>query len=169
MGRLTLYIAQSKDGFIADSNHGLEWLNAAILEEVDYGYHDFYASIDSTIMGKKTYDIICEMDVPFPYPDKANFVITSRSFEPTEFVSFENATNLHHIIAKYNSTWLVGGSVINQTCFDKGLIDEIILTTIPVLLENGVKLFADTGNLATFTKTNRKVFKNGVIQETYIK
>ena len=169
MGRVSLCIAQSKDGFIADKDDGLEWLNAAVAEGEDYGYHSFYASIDSTIMGRSTYDVVDAMDVPFPYPDKSNYVLTSVDKEANDHVSFINQSLISEIINKHSKTWLVGGGGANSTLHDLGLIDEIILTTVPVILGEGKNLFREASTLEHYNLKESQTFNNGVIQEIYTK
>ena len=78
MRKIISYIAMSIDGKIAKANGDISWL-----EEIpnpnndDYGYAEFYNSIDTTLMGRITYEQVIGFDVPFPYPDKTNYVFTS--------------------------------------------------------------------------------------------
>jgi dihydrofolate reductase len=78
MRKLILYIAASLDNYIATTDGGVNWLNDNELElpEEDYGYGDFYRTIDTTLMGNNTYRFIMNHDVPFPYPDKKNYVFS---------------------------------------------------------------------------------------------
>lgn len=78
MPKVILYIATSEDGFIADKNGGVEWLPAPSDEAEDFGYKEFYNSIDCLVMGSATYEQ-CLTFGPWPYPDKTTFVYTKRS------------------------------------------------------------------------------------------
>ena len=66
---ILVFIAGSLDGFIAKENDDLQWLEETE-GEGDNGYTDMYQTIDTVIMGKRTYDYILEHLKPFPYPDK---------------------------------------------------------------------------------------------------
>lgn len=66
---IVLYIATSLDGFIAKEDNDLQWL-IETEGEGDAGYEDMYQSIDTTIMGKKTYDYVMKNSESFPYPEK---------------------------------------------------------------------------------------------------
>ena len=78
---LKLYIAASMDGYIAGPNGEIDWLEEAG-SNLDYGYHDFYSSIDTTVMGNSTYQLILTVE-QFPYAGKANYVFT-RSAPPPD-------------------------------------------------------------------------------------
>ena len=68
MRKLILYSAQSLDGFIARTDGRVDWL----FTDQDYGYYTFYESIDTTLMGRHTYEQILTFG-DFPYPDKQNW------------------------------------------------------------------------------------------------
>ena len=89
MRKIILYTATSKDWFVAGPNGEIDWLYS--IPETDYGYHDFYASLDITLMGAKTYRQVLGFDVPFPYPDTTNYVFTRNPDpQPAEHVVFVN-------------------------------------------------------------------------------
>ena len=81
MRKLKLYIAASLDGYIAGPNGEIDWLDAG--GDGDYGYQEFYASIDTTLMGNSTYQLTLTVD-EFPYPGKANYVFTKAVRAPSE-------------------------------------------------------------------------------------
>ena len=86
MRRLKLYIATSLDGYIAGPNGEIDWLEAG--GNLDYGYGEFYSSIDTTLMGTATYRLTLIVD-DFPYPDKSNYVFTRGTPPPdTAYVRF---------------------------------------------------------------------------------
>ena len=99
MGKVKLYAAISIDGFIADGEGGVGWLEDEdfMSEGEDFGYMEFYNSIGITLMGNATYQQVLGFDVPFPYPDKKNYVF-SRKLEGTdEHVSFINESPIDFI------------------------------------------------------------------------
>ena len=74
MRKLKLFTAMTLDAYIAGPNGEIDWLEAG--GNLDYGYQDFYTSIDTTLMGNSTYQVT--LSVPkFPYADKTNYVFTS--------------------------------------------------------------------------------------------
>ena len=81
--KLILFIATSLDGFIADQNHSLDWLEKFPHPEgEDYGYADLMGRIDTTLMGRETFRFLENFQGPFPYPDTKNYVFT-RSLKAT--------------------------------------------------------------------------------------
>ncbi len=166
MRKLKLYIASSLDGYIAGPNGEIDWLEAA--GNHDYGYRDFYASIDTTLMGRLTYQITLTVD-EFPYPDKTNYVFT-KSNPPqrtahVEFVSEEIAGFVRSLKERPGlDIWLVGGGQINTVMLKAGLIDEIILSMFPLVLGEGIPLFAPRAAQHSFKTLGCQQYESGLIQ-----
>ncbi len=164
--KLKLYIAASMDGYIAGPNGEIDWLEAA--GNLDYGYHDFYSSIDTTFMGNSTYQLTLTVS-EFPYSGKANYVFT-RSAPPqdTANVRFVSGDILSFVESLKSSPgkdiWLVGGGQINTVMLNAGLIDEIILTVFPLVLGDGIPLFAPGANLTSFHTTGCESYETGLVQ-----
>jgi dihydrofolate reductase len=167
--KVILYIATSLDGFIADQNHGLDWLeNFPHPEGEDYGYGEMISRIDTTLMGRETFRFLENFQGPFPYPDTKNYVFT-QSLKSTDFpveIVSENAvafvTRLKNEPGK--DIWLVGGGKLNATLANAGLIDEIILTQIPVFLGLGIPVFSGLEKVIGLPNTQCKMYREGVIQ-----
>ncbi len=173
MRKLILYIAASLDNYIARPGGDVEWLNSKELQlpGEDYGYGDFYRSIDTTLMGRRTYQQILGFDVPFPYPDKSNFVFTrsvSRADKgDVNFVSGDVAAFVRALKERPGlDIWLVGGGQINTLLLENGLIDRLILTLIPVFLGDGIPLFHGRPRETRFNPVAGRCFENGVVQLT---
>ena len=169
MRKIILYIATSLDGFIAENDGGLNWLeNFPHIEGEDYGYADLMQQTDTTLMGSGTYKIIEDFKGPFPYPDTKNYVFTSRDLKsphPISFIQDDAATfvaDLKHQPGK--TIWLIGGGKLNATLANAGLIDEIILTQIPVFLGEGIPVFGALKKPLSFSEQSWKSYKNGVVQ-----
>ena len=81
--KITLYIAASLDGYIARSNGELDLLSIVEKKDEDYGYKKFYDSVDSIVMGRKTYDF-CKDLQEWPYEGKDVFVFTNRQLSPNK-------------------------------------------------------------------------------------
>ncbi|GAB0167679.1 dihydrofolate reductase family protein [Lysinibacillus sp. CTST325] len=143
---IILYIATSLDGFIAKENDDLQWLEETE-GEGDAGYSDMYQSIDTIIMGKRTYDYIVDHIESFPYPDKKCYVFTtSRSGknEQVEFVNEDVVAFTKKLREQEGSKiWMVGGAEILDAFMKEQLIDELIITITPHLLGSGIPLFKD--------------------------
>lgn len=125
-------------------------------------------------MGHTTYKIIQSFDMPFPYTDKTNFVFSTKTnLENTEFVSFISE-DIAPFVRKLKSQegkniWLIGGGKINQILLNYNLIDEMIITVMPIMLGHGVKLFHGVVKEKKLLLTHAKHFKNGVLQLHYIR
>ncbi len=66
--KIVLYIAMSLDGYIARDNGDIDWLSMVESHDEDYGYKDFLKSVDTVIMGRRTYDQVLTF-WDFPYKD----------------------------------------------------------------------------------------------------
>lgn len=171
MPRLVYYVAQSIDGFIADSNGGVGFLDHLDEEGGDFGYAEFYARIDSLIMGRATYDFVRSMGV-WHYAGKPTVVMTSRPEDDApagvRFSSADPESVLREVrAAGGSSTWLVGGGQLAASFCAKGLIDEWIVTVIPHLLGAGAPL---TGGVPTDTRlelSGHECMASGVVQLCY--
>ena len=78
MPQITLYIAASVDGYIADAAGGVGWLPSGDGGGDDYGYAGFYAGVYAIVMGRRTYEQVRGFGVPWPYPGKPAYVFTNR-------------------------------------------------------------------------------------------
>ncbi len=148
MRKLILYIAMSLDGYIADSNGSVDWLVGDGSEPESMGsYHDFYSSIDTVVLGYKTYQqIVTELSPNnWVYADKQSYVITHNSIENTDNIIFTDSdlTKLLADIRKNDggNIWLCGGASLVTMALQQGLIDEYNITIIPTILGAGTNLF----------------------------
>jgi dihydrofolate reductase len=168
MRKVKLFIATSLDGYIADKNGGIDWL----FTDQDYGYADFYASIDTTLTGYKTYeDILGFGEVPFP--GKTNYVFSRRhqhaDDNPVTFISTDIAAFVQQLKQEPGQDiWLVGGGEINEVMLQAGLIDELIISIHPIILGEGRPLFAGRTERQDFTLTGTKTFETGLVQLNYL-
>jgi len=144
MTKILVYIASSLDGYIARENGDIDWLP----ESSESSYDAFYKSIDTVIMGKTTYDQVLTFG-EYPYKDKKSIV-----FSKTQQSDDENAEFLSDV-EKFvkdifpeadENIWLVGGAKIISSFLKQGVVDEVIITKIPVLLGKGIPLFQNIEN-----------------------
>lgn len=157
---LVLFIATSLDGYIATKEESLEWL-FNVEGEGDNGYSEFYETVDTIIMGKKTYDWIMKQELgEFPYPNKECFVFSRSSIVDTENVKFVQGdivsftNNLKE--QKGKNIWIVGGGELLYYFLKEKLVDELIITVAPTIIGKGIPLFKEGAyELELFLKGTR--------------
>jgi dihydrofolate reductase len=150
------YCAASLDGFIAEADDNLDWL---LKYEGSYeggaegskgGYEHFYESVGSLAMGSVTYEFVLDHLEEWPYAGKPSWVLTSRNLPVPEGddvdVRFADAPvrDLHHEqveAAGGRDLWIVGGGNVASQYADEGLLDELLVTVVPVVLGEGKPLF----------------------------
>lgn len=156
--KVVLFIAMSLDGFIASEDDSIDWLEA--VEGLgDNGYKKFYNSVDTLIMGRRTFDWVTSRIASYPYQGKVSYVLTHHPLEDSQEVKFvKDSKKLVSLLQTKpgKDIWLVGGACVAQEFFKLNLIDEMILTIAPVVLGCGIKLFGDYKT--NFKQTKIEVF-----------
>ena len=168
--KVILYIAMSLDGYIAKPNDNLSFLS--IVEKVgeDYGYSELLSQVDTIILGRKTYDWIMQVG-ELPYKDKNVYIIT-RAFRPNKgkIVFYSgNLTELIHNLKIQNQKNILceGGAEIVNELLRKDLIDERIISIIPILVGKGIRLFDENRPEQKLKLISVKTFESGLIQLHY--
>ena len=165
--RIKLYIATSLDGQVARRDETIDWL----FRDADYGYRDFYASVDTLILGRATYDVCLTYDV-FPYPDK-RIVVMSRSRtgidqNGAEYTAEEPFLLAHRLRGESGSdVWLVGGGETVRSFLVTNLIDEIDLFVHPILLGDGRPLFPAGFPETRLVHLSTETFPSGLVRLSY--
>lgn len=173
MRKIKLYIAASIDGYIAGPDGELDWLSDyPITPELNYGYEDFFESIDTVIMGRRTYRDILNMGVIYPYKDKISYIITRNAINtPKEDIIYITNGIENNISAlkkrEGKDIWLVGGGEIVSLFLNQNWIDEMIITYIPILLGEGIRLFPNKTKGSKWSLIQSQAFINGVVQTRY--
>lgn len=169
-----VFIATSLDGYIADKNGGVDWLHAIPNpDHNDMGYVEFISGIDALVMGRTTFETVIGFDVPWPYTLPV-FVLSNQLKEIPEthkdkafLVRGTLAEILENIHRKgYNSLYIDGGTTI-RSFLSEDLIDEMILTTIPILLGGGSTLFGALPTELKFELVGTKTYLNQITQRHY--
>ena len=139
MKRVILYVAASLDGFIAREDGSVDWLEKYEKSGEDYGYKEFLNSIDTVILGNTTF-----RQFKAPYPDKNCFVFSRKSTGKKENITYVNSGVVQFIdeLSDNQNIWLVGGAEIIEEFLKNNLVDEIIITVIPIVLGKGISLFS---------------------------
>ena len=145
--RTVIYIATSLDGFIARSDGDIEWLiNIPNPDNSDFGYSEFIAGIDGILMGRNTYEAALSFG-SWPY-NRPVFVLSNilEGVPPelknkAEIINGDLKDILQRLEARGIHNLYVDGGMTIQSFLKEDLIDEMIITTVPILLGNGIPLF----------------------------
>lgn len=173
MRTLSLFIAASLDGYIAKPNDDLSFLKRVEKEGEDYGYAAFTSTIDTIILGRKTYDWVLEKIGTSHYDngDRDVYVIT-RTARPavgkTKFYTGDLAELVRELKGKSGKNiYCDGGAEIIDEFLKSDLVDELIISVIPVLVGDGTRLFKDGRPEQELELVNTKTFDTGLIQLHY--
>ena len=170
----SVFIATSLDGYIADKNGGIDWLySIPNPNNDDMGYVEFNNGIDALVMGRTTFETVLGFDVEWPY-DKPVFVLSNKLKEIPEShkgkafsVKGTLTVILDHIHEKgFYKLYIDGGTTI-RSFLKEDLIDEMVLTTIPILLGGGSSLFSELPNELKFELIGTKTYLNQITQNYY--
>lgn len=169
--KVVLYIASSLDGYIAKPNDDLSFLSIVKQDDEDYGYTDFVKSVDTVILGRKTYDWVITQIHEFPHTDKNSFIIT-RTARPSIGKTIFYTGNLKNLVATLKAQqgkniFIDGGAEIVNELLKEDLIDEFIISLIPILVGNGKKLFKDGRPELKLQLFSVKQFDKGLVQLYY--
>jgi len=167
--RLSVFVATSVDGFIATIDGGLDWLNAAVNPDEDYGYYDFLGRVDAVAMGRRTYDSIAHID-PLPFGSRPVFVFTRRKGLARDGVVFIDATPADAVVMfklmGLERVYVDGGMLISNF-LEHGLINDLTITQVPVLLGRGTRLFGDAIAPTVLTLESSRSWPSGVVSQVY--
>lgn len=175
MRKISLFIAMSLDGYIAKPNDDLSFLKLVEKEGEDYGYGAFTETIDTLIIGRKTYDYVLK-NVGSSHYDNGHrdvYVITRRERSPIGKTIFYTGT-ITELVQRLKSEkgkniYCDGGAEVINELLKQDLIDEYIISVIPILLGNGTRLFKEgiPEQILEFVKA--KSFDTGLTQLHYRK
>lgn len=169
--KLVLYIAMSLDGYIAKPNDDIGFLSIVEQEGQDYGYGDFVKTVDAVIVGRKTYEKVISMGFDFPHTDKDAYIITRTPRPNLGSVKFYTG-DLKSLVHKLKSMdgkniYCDGGAEIVNELLKDDLIDEFVISIIPILVGNGTKLFKDDRPEQKLELVSVKSFDKGLTQLHY--
>lgn len=169
--KVILYISISVDGYIASKDSSLDFLSMVENEGEDYGYFDFVKSVDTVIIGRKTYEKVLEMGYAYPHTDKDVYIVT-RTAKPSAGTFKFYTGDLTQLIQSLKSKpgkdiYCDGGAEIANELMKNSLIDEFIISVIPVLLGDGIKLFNDGRPEQRLKLIFAKQFEKGLTQLHY--
>lgn len=169
--KVVLYIAMSLDGYIATKDNSIDFLSLVEQEGEDYGYHDFLNSVDTVMIGRKTFDKVISMGFEYPHTDKAVYILTRT--EKSSIGTFQYYTGeLKQLVSNLKSQsgkniYCDGGAEIANQLMSEDLVDEFIISVIPILLGDGIKLFKDGRPEQQLELLSTKQFDKGLTQLHY--
>ena len=175
--RIIVYIATSADGYIARPDGDVEWLNRRP-RTVDYGMRTFYATIDTILWGRRTYDWLLNyhrergkrkglFDTKL-----ANYVFSrkppKRAMPGVQFVSEPVKAFARRLrAAPGKNVWMMGGGELIASFLDAGEIDEFDIHVIPVFIGKGIPLVAPRHRDVPLRLRSSKKYPDGVVRLRY--
>ena len=173
--KCSIFIATSLDGFIARKNGDLDWLPGSDGETggEDYGFNEFFMSIDTIVMGRNTYELALTFK-EWPYRGK-NVIVLSSGFPkiPKHLVEGAEGTSsspkelIHRLASSGSAHVYVDGGKTIQSFLQANLIQEMTITRIPVLIGEGISLFGPLVHDIKLQHISTRTFNNGFVQSKY--
>lgn len=174
MGDVILYIAATLDGFIASRDGGIDWLKPFEQASEDYGFSAFYARVGAVIIGGNTYRQALGFG-EWPYPGVTTWVATRRALAGerhpgADVRAFAGDMSDLAALARRETAkdiWLVGGAQLVTAFVNQGLMDEYIISIVPLILGEGIPLFAGISRQTTLRLVATRGYAGGIAQVTY--
>lgn len=168
-----IYIATSIDGFIAKLNGDIDWLmETANPDGSDFGFSDFMNSIDAIVMGRNTFEQVLKFG-EWPYT-KQVFVLSKTLKTIPQYLSTKAkiikgkpATVIKKLNSlNYYNLYIDGGKTI-KSFLKEELIDELIITRIPILLGEGIPLFSKLKTVQKYEHVETLCYNNTLVKSRY--
>jgi dihydrofolate reductase len=167
--KISVYIGQSLDGFIARPDGGLDFLHAIDTSGEDHGYFPFYETVDAIVAGRGTYDVV-QAFPEWPWAGKRVIICTNRPLD-AKHGEETHAGTLAPLMDRLGRegvrrVYLDGGATIRRA-LNEGLVDDMTITTLPMLIGAGLPLFGGTTAQERWTLVRHAAFPSGFVQSTY--
>jgi len=168
--RVRLYVATSLDGYIADREGAVDWLEAH--DPRPYGFDRFFGEVGAVIMGRRTYEFVRAIGDEWPYEGKRTYVLSSRTLVGVPNGVIPTARGLAGALGAAREhtakdIWIVGGAVTMQSALDGGLVDLIDLFLVPILLGRGLPFVADLQRRQLLSFEGIETFQDGIVKLSY--
>ena len=172
----SVYIAATVDGFIARADDGLDWLEHDAGGE-DYGYASFRETLDTLVLGRRTYEQVLGFGGQWPYAGLKTLVwsrsltttdipeplrlqgVEVSALSPVQLLEEAGGRGLKH-------AWIDGGQTI-KAYLAAGLVDVLTVTRLPILIGDGIPLFGALPTDIRLEHLNTRAFRSGVVQSSY--
>lgn len=170
--KVIVYIAASLDGFIAKKDGDVSWLASVDPAQEDYGYAQFMETVDTIIMGRKTYEKILTLVDEFPHKDKRCYVLSRKVQHPKDDNVMFYQGEVAKLIAEIKSStkkniYIDGGAEVIHALRQESLIDEYILFIAPILLGTGISLFKEIQAEESLTLSGTQTYLSGYVRLHY--
>jgi len=170
--RIIVHIGTSADGYIARPDGDIEWLTARPAPAGFYGMNAFMKSIDTTLLGRKTYEASLRMGAKFN--SKSRTIVFSRQSRPKDApasVEF-TAEPIGAVVNRLRKSpgkdiWLMGGGDIIASFLDAHAIDEFVISVVPVFIGDGIPLIARRHRHVPLSLRSTERFEDGLVQLRY--
>ncbi len=170
--KVIVHIATSADGYIARPDGDLEWLTSRPAPKGFYGMDAFVRSIDTKLLGRKTYEASLRLGAKFD--TKSRYVVFSRHAPPpdappgVEFVSEAVGPFVSRLRAQPGKDiWLMGGGGLIASFLDEQAIDEFVISVAPVFIGDGIPLIARRDRNVPLELRSVERFDDGLVQLHY--
>ena len=183
MPHTIVFCARSLDGYIADRDGGLDFLQAVPNPAGDdMGFAALMAEVDAVVMGRVTFETVLGFGVDWPYGNSSHakrktvYVLT-RTIDAVpkalvgrvELLTGDPDEVLARLAARgHERLYLDGGQVV-QAFLAADLVDELRITTLPILLGGGTPLFGALTEHLAFRHVSTEVFLGQVVQSRYLR
>ena len=174
--KASVYVGISLDGFIARRDGAIAWLNETqglVPEGEDCGYRSFMDSVDTLIMGRKTFEqvltfgpwhygdtpVVVLSHNPLTIPSHLPDTVSHSSESPQVLLERLSGQGVKHV-------YVDGGSTIHGFLAES-LIDEITITSVPIALGDGIPLFGPMKKDLKLIHVSTKAYDFGFVQTTY--
>ena len=170
--RVIVNLATSADGYIARPDGDMEWLTSRPKPAGFYGMGEFVKSIDTKLLGRKTFEESVRLGAKFDA--RTRYIVFSRYASPADVpsgVEFVGGS-IGEFIASLREQpgkdiWLMGGGDLIASCLDQQVIDEFIITVMPVFIGDGRPLIARAHRHVSLDLHGVERFEDGVVQLRY--
>ena len=170
--KVFVYIGTSLDGFIAKKDGNIDWLVQFANDEAIAAYKEFINGIDAIIIGRGTFEKVLSFPA-WPYEKEVFVLSNSIKLAPEEkkgevtVLSMKPAELLSHLSNKGFSTVYVDGGKVIQDFLKEDLVDELIISKVPIVLGSGIPLFGYLDSEIQFSHVRTKIQSNGLVRSYY--
>lgn len=163
------FIAATVDGYIADSDGGIDWLSD--FAELDYGYDAFIAQIETVVLGRRTYDQVREL-LGWPYKGERTVVVTHRPVDDPPPLAETWGGEIGALAGRLRADasgdiWVVGGSSVQQQFLEADGLDRLEIHLIPRLLGDGIPLWPRSERMRRLSLNEVQRMEGGMVRLEY--
>ncbi|MGH2776964.1 MAG: dihydrofolate reductase family protein [Actinomycetota bacterium] len=183
MSKAQYYCACSLDGFIAEADDTLDWLlkyqgsfEGEGVEPAEGAFERYYEGVGAVVMGSATYEFVLDELSEWPYKNKPAWILTSRDLPVPDGAGVDvrmaavEVSDLYDDMmasAAERNLWVIGGGKVASQFADKGLLDELLVTVVPVVLGAGKPLFDRRLPGGPIQLTGTRAFDSGMVELRY--